>query len=119
MTLPRLGHNAIDRYNRLSKECAAFNYVLRHTRQTAPVTGDTIRTLNDMIDLANRLFCRHADLPRFKLLISREPMTQADLAIIVSRLTAACIHFEEHYTSSDKRDIARHYVAIEKGSYTR
>ena len=119
MPYPRLGHRAIDAYNRLAKECAAYNYVLRHTKQTGPVSWQTLMALNGMIILANRLFRRHADLPRFLPVDTTNPMSQADFAVLVTRLLAACIHFEEHYTASSTRDIARHYIAVEKSSYKR
>ena len=77
MPYPKLGHRAIDAYNRLARECAAYNYVLRHTRQSGPVSWQTLMALNGMIILANRLFRRHADLPRF---LPVEPHLRGDRA---------------------------------------
>ena len=95
--LPSLGPRAIDAYNRFAKELAAFNYVLRKAKPAGPVSAGTLLTLNGLINLANRLFRRHADLPRFIQVDTRVPMAQADLAVLVARLTAASLHFEERY----------------------
>ena len=119
MSSTKLNPHAIDAYNRLGKECAAFNYVLRHSKQTGPVTDHTLLALNGMVNLANRLFRRHAELPFFNSVDTSAPMSQADLAIFVARLTAACIRFEEIHRVDPARGVLRHHDAIGKSSYQR
>ena len=126
MTQPKLGHRAIDAYNRLCREVAAYNYVLRETAQKGPVGWETLMALNGMVILANRLFRRHADLPRFLPVNVREPMSQADFAVLITRLTAACIHFEEHYAPAQRQasgsgqpEMFRHYAAVTRSRYRR
>lgn len=97
MSTPSLGPKAIDAYNRFSKELAAFNYALRGSKLTGTVDRDTLLALNGLIAIAQRLFRRHADLPRFSKVDPDRPMTQADLALHVSRLTSASLHFQDRY----------------------
>lgn len=93
----RLGHRAITAYNRLSRELAALNYVLRVAKPAGIVSEFTLRGLNRAIRTANRLFCREAELPSFAMLDPITPMTVADFTILVARLTAAALAFEERY----------------------
>ncbi|KKB07221.1 hypothetical protein [Devosia chinhatensis] len=95
--LPRLGPRSINAYNRLARELAAFNYVLRHTKASGPVTASTLFTLNGLILSARRLFRRHPDMPVFFPVDIGQPMTLTDLNILVARLNAASLHFEERY----------------------
>ena len=97
MTLPNLGPKAIAAYNRFAKELAAFNAMLIKSKKPEPVRDETLLALNGMIIIANRLFRRHADLPRFIQVSIDSPMSQADLAVLVAQLTAACLAFEERY----------------------
>ena len=94
---PQLSPRAIAAYNRFARELAALNYTLRHARPSGTVSQNTLFNLNGVIGLANRLFRRHPDLPRFMRVDIDAPMNQADLTIFVARLTAASIHFEERY----------------------
>lgn len=94
---PNLGPRAINAYNRFARELAAFNYALRVARPAGAVSDNTIFILNGLIIVANRLFRRHRDLPRFFGVSLKGQMSQADLTIYVARLTAASIHFEERY----------------------
>lgn len=95
--LPHLGPRAINAYNRFARELAAFNYVLRHTKASAPVSDPTLMTLNGLINMARRLFRRHPDLPRFTPFNFTGSMTLTDLNIHIARLNAASVHFEECY----------------------
>ena len=97
MTLPQLGNRGIDSYNRLNRDLAAFNYVLRVTKHPGACNAHTLFTLNGLFNQANRLFRRHTDLPRFVQVDIDATLSQADLAVIVARLTAACLAFEERY----------------------
>lgn len=97
MTKPQLGPRAIHAYNRLNRELAAFNYVLRISKPSGVASPNTLFTLNGLFVLANRLFRRHRDLPRFINLGLDDGMSQADLAVQVARLTTACLAFEERY----------------------
>ena len=97
MTLPQLGNRSIASYNRLNRELAAFNYVLRVARPPGACNAHTLFTLNGLFNRANLLFRRHADLPHFINVSIDATMSQADLAISVARLTAACLAFEERY----------------------
>lgn len=94
---PKLSPRSIDAYNRFSKELAAFNYVLRHTPVKGPVGTPTLFALNGLILTAQRLFRRHADMPRFFQVDIATPMTLADLEIYISRLNAASVNFEARY----------------------
>ena len=97
MTLPQLGNRCIASYNRLNRDLAAFNYVLRVAKPSGACNAHTLFTLNGLFIRANRLFRRHADLPRFIHVSLDSPMSQADLAIQVAQLTSACLAFEERY----------------------
>jgi len=97
MTLPNLGNRGITIYNRLNRDLAAFNYVLRVAKLPGNCNAHTLWTLNGLFIAANRLFRRHSDLPRFITVDINSPMSQADLAILVAQLTAACLAFEERY----------------------
>ena len=105
-TPPNLGPRAIQRYNRFAKELAAFNYVLRSTKLGGPVSLNTLITLNGLVRLANRLFNRLPDMPRFWAADLRGTMTQADLAVYVARLTAASLHFEQRYAHLTEEGVA-------------
>lgn len=105
---PTLSPSAIDAYNRLSKELAAFNYTLRIKRVSGPVDYQTLFVLNGLILIARRLFRRHPDLPRFFPIDHNASMTQADLAIYVARLTSACLTFEARYAHlKEKKPVQR------------
>lgn len=93
----RLGHRAMTAYNRLSRELAALNYVLRIVKPTGMVGASTLQSLNHALLTADRLFCREAELPRFGRLDPAKPLTMADFTILVTRLTAAALAFEERY----------------------
>ncbi|WEK05361.1 MAG: hypothetical protein P0Y65_03640 [Candidatus Devosia phytovorans] len=97
-TLPNLGPRAITRYNRFSRELAAFNYALR-ANKPGPVGTHTLFALNGLFLLANRLFRHHKDLPHFFQLGINEPISHNDLAIYVARLSAAGLAFEERYAN--------------------
>lgn len=105
-SLPTLGPRAIRSYNRLAKDIAAFNYVLRIAKPSGPVGRETIATLNGLALMANRLFRHHSDLPRFAGVALDHTMSQADLAIAVARLNAACVHFEERYAHLTAEGVA-------------
>lgn len=111
MTLPHLGDRSIASYNRLNRELAAFNYVLRVAKPAGACHSHTLFTLNGLFNRANRLFRRHPDLPRFTPVDIGSPMSQADLAILVAQLTSACLGFEERYAdltaTGQARDAAR------------
>lgn len=97
MSLPALSPASINSYNQLTRDLAAFNYVLRVAKPGGACTAQTLATLNGLFGRANRLFRRHRDLPHFFSLGIDQTMSQADIAIIVARLTAACLAFEERY----------------------
>ena len=111
MTLPKLGNRGIDSYNRLNRDLAAFNYVLRVAKLPGACHPFTLFTLNGLLIRANRLFRRHADLPQFIHVSIDATMSQADLAIQVAQLTAACLAFEERYedlTATGRERAAAH-----------
>ncbi len=97
MTRPALGPRDIDDYNRLARDLAAFNFVLRKTKPGGTVRGETLMALNGLINIANRLFRRHTDLPRFVPVDVGIPMAMADLSVIIARLTLAALLYQERY----------------------
>lgn len=97
MTKPTLGRRTIYAYNRLSRDLAALNYVLRKARPTGMVGDLTMRQIKGICHTANRLFAREPSMPRFFIMDVGRPLTVADFAILVSRLTAASFAFEERY----------------------
>ena len=97
MTLPPLGNRSIVSYNRLNRDLSAFNYVLRVAKPSGASHAHTLFTLNGLLIRANRLFRRHPDLPRFFHADIESVVSQADLAVIVAQLTAACLAFEQRY----------------------
>lgn len=98
MQKPKLGRRAIIAYNRLSRDVAALNYVLRLAKPSGLVGDLTLRQFNGITHTANRLFCRELALPRFYMIDLERPLTAADFAILVTRLTLACMTFEERYS---------------------
>ncbi|MGV8831922.1 MAG: hypothetical protein ACOH2N_08110 [Devosia sp.] len=107
MTLPSLGDRGIASYNRLGQELAAFNHALRVARPNGAFTAVTLFTFNGLVNRANRLFCRHADLPHFYLLSLDATLSHADLAVQLARLTAACLAFEQRYAHLTEEGHAR------------
>jgi hypothetical protein len=107
MTLPPLGPRGITRYNQLNRDVAAFNYVLRGSKSAGACNAHTLFTLNGLLRSANLLFRRHRDLPYFFQVDIDVPLSQADLAIIVARLTAACLAFEARYAQLTETGAAR------------
>ena len=97
ITLPHLSPRAITAYNRLAREMAALNY-LTISAKPAGVLGEEGRTcLNRALGLANRLFRREKSLPSLGLIDHQAQLTQADLVLLVARLTTASLAFEERY----------------------
>ena len=94
---PGLGPRAINAYNRLSREVAALNYITRVAKPHGPLGEITLRNLNRALHSANRLFRRLPGGPRFAMFDPRDQISMADFVIIVARLTAAAIAFEERY----------------------
>lgn len=105
----QLGHRAISAYNRLSRDLASLNYVLRVAKPSGTVGEVTLRSLNQAIGIANRLFCREAELPQFAMLDPGVPLTVADFAILVTRLSAAAVAFEERYAHLAGQASPSHY----------
>jgi len=97
MTQPQLGRRAIIAYNRLSRDLAALNYVLRVIKPAGMVGDLTLRQFNSICHAANRLFCRELAQPRFLPIDPERPLTVADFAILVARLTTAIQAFEARY----------------------
>ena len=94
---PQLGPRTIVAYNRLARDLAAFNYVVRIAKPSGMLGEAAKRSLNTMLRLANRIYKREAGMPRFALFDPADPLTPADVALLVARLTAAGIAFEERY----------------------
>jgi hypothetical protein len=107
MTAPHLGNRSIASYNSLNRDLAAFNYVLRVTKPSGALHAHTLFTLNGLFNRANRLFRHHRDLPRFIQVDIGSTMSQADLAILVAQLTAACLAFEERHANLTETAHAR------------
>ena len=97
MTKPQLGRRSIITYNRLARDLAALNYVLRVAKPSGMVGDLTLRQFNSIRHDANRLFCREVGMPRFHMIDLSRPHTVADFAIFVARLTMAATSFEERY----------------------
>ncbi|MET3898327.1 hypothetical protein ABIB57_002276 [Devosia sp. UYZn731] len=96
MTQPNLKPHRVAIYNHLSREIAALNYI-RREKPTGALGPTTLSTCNRLIATANRLFRPVPGLPQFAHIDPTSPMTQADLALLTARLTAACFAFEERY----------------------
>lgn len=94
---PHLSQRAINAYNRLSREVAALNYVTRVAKPSGPLTEITLRSLNQALHLANRLYRYEPGIPRFPMFDPRNPISMADIVIITARLSAASLAFEERY----------------------
>ncbi|KKB80130.1 hypothetical protein VW35_06755 [Devosia soli] len=110
---PILSDRRIVNYNRLQSDVTAMSYVIRFNKPGGALGLSTIRACNRMITLANRLYAREHGLPRFRLLVEDETFTMADLAILVTRLTAAGLTFEERYaryTADGLRSAQRVYA---------
>ena len=96
-SLPQLGHRAIHAHSRLAREVAALNYLLRVAKPSGTLGENGRRSLNDVMRLANKLYRHEPGLPHFRLIDPINPLTNADIALMVTRLIAACQAFEERY----------------------
>lgn len=109
--LPVLSQRRIVNYNRLQSDLMAMVYVLRFQKPSGSLGLPTIRACNRMIDIARRLYGRERGMPRFRLLVEDEPFTMADLAILVTRLTAAGNTFEERYSHYQEENLRKQAAA--------
>lgn len=62
---PPLGPRALASYQRLRIEIDALKSVLNHRKPSGAMGDPTVRALESVRHRANKLFCRHADLPGF------------------------------------------------------
>jgi hypothetical protein len=93
--LPPLGPKASKAYQRFARDLRAFTQALGQARPAGPVHGETLLALNGLILMANRLFRRHPEIPRFFPVGIGQPMALVDLGILIARLNAAAARFEE------------------------
>lgn len=93
----RLGYRTIIAYARLARDVAALTFTMRSLKPNSAIGELTQRQCNVVIRSANRVFRRELGLPRFCLIDPAQPLTAADLTILVARLTLACKNFEERY----------------------
>ena len=94
---PNLSPRAIAAYNRLSKEVAALNYLTRVAKPAGLVGDEGRLCLSRALRLANRLYRREAAMLSLGAIDPTAPLTNADLVLLVARLTAAGLAFEERY----------------------
>ena len=97
MALPQLSQRRIIAYNRLSQEVGALNCFTRMTKPTGTLGERSRRELNRALRLANRIYGREAGIPKFRLIDPIDPLSMADLLLLVSRLTTAGMTFEARY----------------------
>ena len=90
---PPLGPRALASYRRLRVEIEALRGVLDYRKPSGAMGDATIASPDSVLHRANKLFCRHADLPWFPRL-DATTLSQADFAILVARLAAALRQFE-------------------------
>ncbi|MGK2227384.1 MAG: hypothetical protein ACI9GK_001201 [Devosia sp.] len=95
--LPRLGRRAIHAHSRLAREVAALNYLLRVAKPAGTLGENGRRSLNDVMRAANKLYRHEPGLPSFRLIDPINPLTNADIALMVTRLIVACQAFEQRY----------------------
>lgn len=94
---PFLSQRRVYAYNRLQSDVMALTYVVRFNKPIGPLGPQTVRACDNIIRRAHRLYIREPGMPNFTRIFPDEPFTMADLAILVSRLTAAGLMFEERY----------------------
>ncbi|GLQ08633.1 hypothetical protein GCM10007913_05650 [Devosia yakushimensis] len=94
---PHLSQRAIVAYNRLSREVAALNYLVRVAKPSGTLGEIGRECLDRALRIANRLYRREPGLPAFGRIDTREALTAADVSLLVARLSAAGIAFEERY----------------------
>lgn len=100
--LPPLGPRALASHRRLVIEIAAMKSMLDYRKPGGTLTTPSVDAISSVTLRANKLFCRHAELPWFPRLDPATPLTQADFALQVGRLAGALRHFEEiHATQLD------------------
>ena len=104
---PFLSQRRIVAYNRLHSDVVAMTYVLRFNKPGGPLGVHTVRACHNVIRAANRLYRREADIPGFRQVFEDEPMTMADLSILLTRLTAAGLTFEERYAHYTKEGLLK------------
>ncbi|MFC3703396.1 hypothetical protein ACFOOL_01345 [Devosia honganensis] len=92
-TIPPLGPRALASYRRLRVEVDALKDALDFRKPSGTMNDPTIRALETVRHRANKLFCRHADLPWFPW-IADSTLSPADFTVLVFRLAAALRHFE-------------------------
>ncbi|SEQ02969.1 hypothetical protein SAMN05428969_1615 [Devosia sp. YR412] len=97
MTKPHLSQRAIVAYNRLSLEVAALNYLTRIAKPAGTLGLEGRIALDRTLKLAFRLYRREPGLPFSGRIDTSAPLTNADLVLLVARLTTCCTAFEERY----------------------
>jgi hypothetical protein len=90
---PPLGPRALASYRRLRIEMDVLRSVLDFRKPSGAMNAPTIAALESVHHRANKLFCRHAELPWFPR-ISEPVLSQADFTILVARLAGALRRFE-------------------------
>lgn len=87
MSIPQpLGPRALDSYRRLQLEVETLGSIINFRKPSGAMGEDTIRGLNSIHQRINKLFCRHASLPRFPGL-TQTTLSQADFTLLVARLS--------------------------------
>lgn len=104
---PFLSQRRVLAYNRLQSDVMAMTYVVRFQKPTGPLGEQTRRACDIMIRRAHGLYIREPGMPSFSRLFPDEPFTMADLAILVSRLAAAGLMFEERYAHYKAEHLAK------------
>ena len=104
---PFLSQRRVLAYNRLQSDVMAMTYVVRFQKPTGPLGEQTRRACDGMIWRAHRLYIREPGKPNFTRLLPGDPFTMADLAILVPRLSAAGLMFEERYAHYKAEHLAK------------
>ena len=94
---PGLSQRAIKAYNRLARDVAAYNYILRVAKPGGMIGETSRRSLNKSLHIANRLGQREPSAANFIHIDPIQPLTLFDFALYVARLSAVCTEFEERY----------------------
>lgn len=97
MSRRQLGPRTIVAYNRLAREVAAFNYLIRVAKPSSTLGEAARRSLDRTLALANRIYRREPGIRGFTRFDPIDPLTTADVILLVTRLSVAGIAFEERY----------------------
>lgn len=99
-----LGHRHRHAFERLRQDVIALRAMPQGRRPAASIGDYSMNLLKDTVTRANRVFRREPGMPRFRGIDRGYPLSHADFAILVGRLSSAVQIFAERHPDPDEDD---------------